>query len=93
MKNFLVIGNPIKHSLSPLVHNYWIGKEKKRAQYDKKQIEEKQLPQVIEGIRENKISGVNVTVPFKQKIIKLSVTIPMFLALNPLYKTKVSKQK
>ena len=69
MKNFLVIGNPIKHSLSPLVHNYWIGKAKKQAQYEKKQIEEKQLLQIIEGIRENKISGVNVTVPFKQKII------------------------
>ena len=69
MKNFLVIGNPIKHSLSPLVHNYWIGKAKKQAQYEKKQIEEKQLLQIIEGNRENKISGVNVTVPFKQKII------------------------
>ncbi len=71
MKNFLVIGNPIKHSLSPLVHNYWISKAKIQARYEKKQIEEKQLPQVIEGIRENKISGVNVTVPFKQKIIPL----------------------
>ena len=24
MKKYLVIGNPIKHSLSPKLHNYWI---------------------------------------------------------------------
>ncbi|MDA9957299.1 hypothetical protein N9D32_02370, partial [Candidatus Pelagibacter sp.] len=24
MKKFLVIGNPIEHSLSPTLHNYWI---------------------------------------------------------------------
>ena len=27
-KNFLVIGNPIDHSLSPKLHNYWIKKYK-----------------------------------------------------------------
>ena len=26
MKKFLVIGNPIKHSLSPKLHNYWLKK-------------------------------------------------------------------
>ena len=27
MKKYLVIGNPIEHSLSPLLHNYWIKKK------------------------------------------------------------------
>ena len=26
MKKYLVIGDPIKHSLSPLIHNYWMNK-------------------------------------------------------------------
>ena len=35
-KNFLVIGNPIDHSLSPKLHNYWIKKYKIDAVYEKK---------------------------------------------------------
>ena len=36
MKKYLVIGNPIEHSLSPKLHNYWIKKNKIDAIYDKK---------------------------------------------------------
>ena len=35
-KKFLVIGNPIDHSLSPKLHNYWIKKYKIGAVYEKK---------------------------------------------------------
>ena len=38
MKKFIVIGNPIKHSLSPLVHNHWFEKNKVEASYEKKTI-------------------------------------------------------
>ena len=50
MKKYLVIGNPIDHSLSPKLHNYWIKKKKIDAIYDKKLI--------IEGDIENIISQV-----------------------------------
>ena len=39
MKKFLVIGNPVEHSLSPPLHNYWIKKNNIEAIYEKQKIE------------------------------------------------------
>ena len=47
IKKFLVIGNPISHSLSPLIHNYWIKKSKVSAIYDKKLLENNDLKNFI----------------------------------------------
>ena len=40
MKKYLVIGNPIEHSLSPKLHNYWFKINNIEANYDKKLIED-----------------------------------------------------
>ena len=69
MKKYLVIGNPIDHSLSPKLHNFWIKNNKIEAIYEKKQLEEIEIEKFIQEIRQEKISGMNVTVPFKKKII------------------------
>ena len=69
MKKFIVIGNPIKHSLSPILHNYWIKKNGINAIYDKQKLNEDELKQSILQIREKKINGINVTVPFKKAVI------------------------
>ena len=69
MKKFLVIGNPIKHSLSPILHNYWIKKNNINATYEKDELNSKDLKNLILKIRDKKISGANVTVPFKKEII------------------------
>ncbi len=69
MKKYLVIGNPIEHSLSPKLHNYWIKKNNIDAIYDKKQINEKDIESIINEIKNELISGVNVTVPFKKSVI------------------------
>ena len=70
MKKFLVIGNPIEHSLSPKLHNYWFKKNNIDATYEKKLIDENDISKIILEIRENKIQGINVTVPFKKKVIE-----------------------
>ena len=70
MKKFLVLGNPIDHSLSPKLHNYWIKKNNLNATYEKKLVEEKDLKKLCDDVREGKIEGFNVTVPFKEKIIE-----------------------
>ena len=69
MKKYLVIGNPIEHSLSPKLHNYWIKKNNIEAVYDKKQINESDIKFVIDEIKNEKINGINVTVPFKKSVI------------------------
>ncbi len=70
MSKFLVIGNPISHSLSPPIHNYWFKKYKFiNYFYEKKEVNEKDLGKIVDALRKNELKGVNVTVPFKQKII------------------------
>ena len=69
MKKFCVIGNPIDHSLSPKLHNFWLKKNKIDAIYEKKLLNEKEIPKLIESLRKTEINGVNVTVPFKNTII------------------------
>ena len=69
MKKFLVIGNPIEHSLSPKLHNYWLKKNNINAVYDKKKINEKDIKSVISDLRSEKINGINVTVPYKKTVI------------------------
>ena len=69
MKKYFVIGNPIDHSLSPKLHNYWLKENNIDAIYDKKKIDEKDLKTIISEVKEKKINGINVTVPFKKAVI------------------------
>ena len=89
MKKYLVIGNPIEHSLSPLLHNYWIKKNNILAEYDKKKLNAPDLKNLVDQIREKKLNGVNVTVPFKKEIIsyldKLSPEAESTQSVNTIY--------
>ena len=75
MKKYLVIGNPIEHSLSPALHNYWIKKNNIDAIYEKKQILENEIEKIISNIRSKKLSGINVTVPYKKKVLSFVDTL------------------
>ena len=69
MKKYLVIGNPINHSLSPELHNYWIKQYQLDAIYEKKELNHNELENLILDVKKGNIDGVNVTVPFKNAII------------------------
>ena len=69
MKKYFVIGKPINHSLSPKLHNHWFKKNNIEATYEKKETDEKNLKTIISEVKEKKISGINVTVPFKKAVI------------------------
>jgi|TARA_B100001063_G_C16634904_1_gene487819 shikimate dehydrogenase len=70
MNKYLVIGNPIEHSLSPKLHNFWFKANNIKAIYDKKKINKNEIQNFILDAKKSKISGVNVTVPFKKEVIQ-----------------------
>ena len=90
MKKYLVIGNPVEHSLSPKLHNHWIKKNNIDAVYDKKQINEVDIKEIISEVRNGKINGINITVPFKQSVIpfidELSSEANQAQSVNTIYK-------
>tara|TARA_Y100000590_G_scaffold465481_1_gene637908 strand:- start:2121 stop:2912 length:792 start_codon:yes stop_codon:yes gene_type:complete len=90
MKKYLVIGNPIEHSLSPKLHNYWIKKNNINGIYEKKKIENNNIKNIIYEIRNEKINGINVTVPFKKSVIsymdQLSSEANETQSVNTVYK-------
>jgi len=90
IKKYLVIGNPIEHSLSPKLHNYWFNKNNIDAVYDKKQINEADIKEIISEVRNGKIDGINVTVPFKKSVIpfidELSSEAKKSQSVNTIYK-------
>ena len=69
MKKYFVIGNPIEHSLSPKLHNHWIKQNNINAVYDKKQLNKSDIEGIIIEVKNGKIDGINVTVPFKKNVI------------------------
>tara|TARA_B100000963_G_scaffold331579_1_gene322450 strand:+ start:2328 stop:3122 length:795 start_codon:yes stop_codon:yes gene_type:complete len=75
MRIYLVIGNPIAHSLSPKLHNHWIKANQIDAIYEKKEINDDEIKNYITEVRQKKINGINVTVPFKSSIIPFLDTL------------------
>ena len=69
--NLYVIGRPIKHSLSPTIHNYWLKKYNRSEVYGKLDVNESQLQGVIKKINHRELIGANVTIPYKQNIYSL----------------------
>jgi shikimate dehydrogenase len=92
MKKYLVIGNPIDHSLSPKLHNYWFKENNIEAVYEKKQVEESDIEGIISEMRNGKLDGINVTVPFKKSVIpfldNLDDLAKKTQSVNTIYKDK-----
>ncbi len=88
-KQIRVIGHPISHSKSPLIHNYWLKLHGLIAQYDRLDVEAQNLAEFVNSIRAKAIFGANVTLPHKIKILPLcdqiSTTAKSLGAVNTLY--------
>lgn len=64
-----LIGNPVEHTLSPLIHNTLAQKEGRNMVYVPFLVEHSQIEASIKGAFGLNILGMNVTVPYKSKVI------------------------
>ena len=89
MKKYLVIGNPINHSLSPQLHNHWLKQNKINAIYEKEKIDRNDLKNLLLRVKKSEIYGLNITVPFKNDIIsfldKLSLEAESTQSVNTIH--------
>ncbi|MBT4149827.1 MAG: shikimate dehydrogenase, partial [Candidatus Marinimicrobia bacterium] len=89
MKQFGVIGYPIEHSLSPILHQEIYNQLNISASYDKKKVTRDQLDHFVNT---NKLNGFNVTIPHKKTIIpflkSLDPSAKTIGAVNCVYKSK-----
>ena len=83
MKKYLVIGNPINHSLSQQLHNYWIKKNNINAVYEKKKLNKEEIEKLVSQVKEKKIGGINITVNFKKQIIPKSSELKKLIKVSP----------
>ena len=90
MKKYIVIGNPIGHTLSPKLHNHWIKQNSIDAVYDNKQLNKNDIKAMIGEVKNGKINGINVTVPFKKSVIpfldELTLTAKEVQSVNTIFK-------
>lgn len=69
-KLFCVIGDPIEHSMSPVMHNAVFEQMKLNCAYAAFRVEKNNLGDAIKGMRALGIAGVNVTIPHKVEVMK-----------------------
>ncbi len=89
MKNHLIIGKPISHSLSPKIHNYWFKENNIEGNYEKISPSEDEILLIIKKIKNKEIYGMNITVPYKQALIHYletkSETVIQTNSVNTIY--------
>ncbi len=66
-KLYVLIGKPVEHSLSPAIHNSLFKKYNINSVYLAFEVDDLEI--AIEGVRGLKISGLNITLPYKEKIL------------------------
>ena len=81
-----VVGNPVDHSLSPDIHNFWLNEAGLKGVYTKKMVRDENLTDFITNAAKEGFSGLNITVPHKEKALKacdvLSATAKELGAVN-----------
>lgn len=88
-KQIRVIGHPISHSKSPLIHNYWIKLHGLNGQYEGLDVAPQNLANFVDSVRDKTIFGANITLPHKIQILpmcdQISTTAKNLGAVNTLY--------
>ena len=72
MKRACVVGWPIKHSRSPLIHGYWLMTLGIEGTYSKEAVEPREFPEFLRNLARNGFAGANITVPHKEAALSLA---------------------
>ncbi len=67
-----VVGWPVKHSRSPLIHGHWIAQHKLDAAYRREEIAPETFADFIAHLSERGYVGANITIPHKETALALS---------------------
>jgi shikimate dehydrogenase len=70
-----VIGQPISHSRSPLIHRYWLREHGIAGSYDKREVSAAELPDFVRNLSRSGLVGCNVTLPHKEAVVALADTV------------------
>lgn len=81
VKKAFVIGHPIKHSRSPLIHGTWLAEHGIEGSYEAIDVAPEDLGAFIERLRQGEFAGGNVTIPHKEAVFALCDSV------DPLAKT------
>ena len=66
---FGLIGNPVNHSKSPLIHNTFASLRGDNLEYNLYPLEESELKSALKRFDKKGFKGLNVTIPYKEKVI------------------------
>lgn len=93
-----LVGNPVQHSLSPLMHNAALSFLRIKARYKLFPLEEKELKPFLNNLKKKNICGLNVTIPYKQDVLRLadgylSSAVKDIFAANTIVIDKTGKLK
>ena len=64
---YAVLGHPVRHSLSPRLHNGWIAAHGLNAVYVALEIAPDDFETALDGLAASQICGLNITTPFKER--------------------------
>ena len=67
-----VVGRPISHSMSPILHNAWLGAASLDGVYVPFSVQPGRFTAFVESLRGGSVSGLNVTLPFKGEALALA---------------------
>jgi shikimate dehydrogenase len=89
MKKACVIGWPVAHSRSPLIHNYWLKHYGLEGLYEKKAVKPEELQHFLQTMQEQGYVGCNVTIPHKEEALRavnhLDEVVKRTGSLNTIY--------
>ena len=72
IEQYLVLGNPVMHSKSPMIHRRFAEQTGEALRYDRRLVETGTFEKAIRAIQQEGIAGANITLPFKEEAYRIA---------------------